>query len=796
MLDVFTRLRVGLVVPSIGHTSGVGENGDIFGIDVQGQRDDAVAAVDGGQRINEGACLRERGAVEVVAAVEADVLLDFGLQVRPDGQRHGGGAVAAIDVRVVVDEGIDACLGEQRVEAVQLVAVAGADLIGECDRAGRVDGEVQDHRAVAAVHRGHDARVGGVADFRGLHVEAVQTVILTQAERGVEFGGVQLVDDEVQHRGAWAAVLISALQLVVLRGRGILDVEAILRVGAAGADIRRDGVTRFRTHGQGQRHGAVAAVNRREGLGVGACGGQDISAEVETAVLADHLGDVLVIDRAHGQAQFGHAVATEDVLVVVVERVGAGLCEGGVKAVRRVGGTGAHLVVQHHVVRRVDRDVQVHRAVAAERGGEHLREGRVPDVGGDELEAVGIVRLALAERCSQVCGDVRVDVQVQHGGAVAAVHVRNSMLVVLTLSGFRNLEVVFVVVSAFADVRRDLAAFLGTHVQMQIDQAIAAVHGSQCCMVNTCLIERFAVEVVFAVEADGVEDVRLVNRIDGQVEDGETVATVNVQVAVGQRVFAGRVIDLVEAVERVGLILASHVREGHLAGRIHGDEQRDGAVASEDCLQVLRQCELAGLRGDEFEAVLLVDVTETKRCLKVGGGGLVDGQVQDSDAVATVFIGVALLKILALKCLCNFKSVFGVGSASADFGVKVFLLLRIDGKVQGNGAVAAVGGRQVGGVVAFVAELILVEHEGFACTDDFVKFRLENRQHGQMEDGGAVAAIGGLTFARQCLLTGFHEQFAEAVVRVFAADTNLVVQLHRDGLVDGQVHRDSAVAVL
>ena len=201
------------------------------------QGDDAVAAVDGGQRVEVGARLGEGGAVEVEAGVEADGFADLGSEVRPHGQRQRRGAVAAIDVLVVVDERVGVRLGEERVEAVQLVAVASADLVAERDGAGRVDGEVQDHRAVAAVHGGHDARVGGVADLRGRHVEAVQTVVLAQTERGVEVGGVQLVDDEVQHGGAVATVHGVGVLLVVAGRGGILDVEAVLRVVVAVADV-------------------------------------------------------------------------------------------------------------------------------------------------------------------------------------------------------------------------------------------------------------------------------------------------------------------------------------------------------------------------------------------------------------------------------------------------------------------------------------------------------------------------------------------------------------------------------
>ena len=217
--------------------------------------------MNGLQRIGVSASHAEDCSVEVVAFAETEGCVDGAGEVRPYGQRHRGGAVAAIDVEVVVDERIDSRLGEERVEAGRLETDTRADVVRERHSAGRVHRDVQHDGAVAAIDGGDDARVGGVTHFVGGHVEAVQAIGLALAEGGVEVGGVQLVHDEVEHGGAVAAVHGSGVLLVVAGHSGILDVEAVLRVGVAVADVRLQRVAVFGTHGQVERHDAVATID-------------------------------------------------------------------------------------------------------------------------------------------------------------------------------------------------------------------------------------------------------------------------------------------------------------------------------------------------------------------------------------------------------------------------------------------------------------------------------------------------------------------------------------------------------
>ena len=118
------------------------------------------------------------------------------------------------------------------------------------------------------------------------------------------------------------------------------------------------------------------------------------------------------------------------------------------------------------------------------------------------------------------------------------------------------------------------------------------------------------------------------------------------------------------------------------------------------------------------------------------------------------------------------------------------------GKVQDYRAVAAVGRREVGGVVALFAYQLTVEQEAALRTDGFVELRFEYGLHGEVEDGGTVTAVYGLAVVGQLVCVGHIILRLETIVVVRGAGTNLVVELHGGGLVNGQVQGHGAVAVV
>ena len=794
MLDIVARFIVGRGVPGVAHAGGIVVGRRIFGVDVQVEGYDAVAAVDGRQCVHVRARNTDGLAVEVIAAAEADVSVDGAGEVRPHGQRHRCRAVAAIDVGVVVDEGISARLGEQRVEAVGLVADSGTDAITEGDCAGRVHGDVQHDGAVAAIDGGDDPREGSVADHRGRHVEAVEAVGLALAERRVQVGGVQLVDDEVQHRDRRTAVRVGVVVFVVARGRSTVDVKAVLRVVAAVADVRLDGVARLLTDGQRERHDAVAAVNRLQLGGIDTGLGERLPVEDEAAVLTDHPGDALLIDGTHGQPQLGDAVAAIDILAVVEQRVGAGLREERVKAVVVVAHTRTNLPVEHYVMRRVHRHDEVHRAVAAIDGLQVLRVSL--RFRRRELESVAIVTFAEAEGYGNVGRGGLVDGEVQHGGAVTTVHIAVHMAVVLGLSRFRDVEVILVVGLSVADVRADFAAFLRTHIQMEVEDAVAAVHTRQGGGVIARGSQCLPVEIVLPIEADRILDFSFEHGIDGQGERRETVAAIDVLAVFGERIFAGRRKRRVEAVARVVGLLASLVGKFRQTERIDGHVKSHGAVTAVDSLQILRVGETADLSSRHVEAVVGVGVAVAKGCVEDGLGGLVNGQVQRGDAVAAVGVSIGMRVILRGSSLRDAEAIAVVRFAVADLRVEVRCLLGIMGQVQNHHTVTAVGGGEVGGVVTLLIHRSAVEQIAVFSADGLLKLRLEDGHHGEVEDGGAVAAVDGLAAVGQLVVAWDVVLRLKTVVVVGTAGADFVIQVHGGGLVDGQVHRHGTVTAV
>ncbi len=171
-----------------------------------------------------------------------------------------------------------------------------------------------------------------------------------------------------------------------------------------------------------------------------------------------------MVVRPHGQVQFGDAVAAKDILAVVEQGVSAGLCEERVKAVFRVRLVHANLSVQHHVMRRVHRHDEVHGAVTAEDGVEVLRVSG--GFCGGNTKSIIVVILFVTKRYGNVSDGGMMHGEVQHGGAVAAVHILVHVTVVLRLQCLFHSEIVVVVGLAVADVRVDLTALFGAHVEV------------------------------------------------------------------------------------------------------------------------------------------------------------------------------------------------------------------------------------------------------------------------------------------------------------------------------------------
>ena len=290
-----------VVAASIANLGGDGRVEDrIHG---QCQGDDAVATVNALHRVGVctrgGECLPE----EVVATAVADLSGDRCVEDRVDRQRQGDQAVAAVNGLQRV--GIRSSRGERLSEEV--VAAAVADLGGDGRVNDIVDRQCQGNHAVTTV----DAlqRVG-ICSRGGerLPEEVVATAV-------ADFRGEGRVNDIVdrQRQGDDAVATVDALQgMGVCTRCGECLPEEV--VAAAVADFRGEGRVEDRVDRQSQGNDAVATVNALQRVGVGSRGGECLPEEVVAAAVADFRGEGVVEDRVDRQRQSDDAVAAVNAL--------------------------------------------------------------------------------------------------------------------------------------------------------------------------------------------------------------------------------------------------------------------------------------------------------------------------------------------------------------------------------------------------------------------------------------------------------------------------------------------------
>ena len=322
------------------------------------------------------------------------------------------------------------------------------------------------------------------------------------------------------------------------------------------------------------------------------------------------------------------------------------------------------------------------------------------------------------------------------------------------------------------------------------------VHGSQGGGVIASGRQCLTVEVVLTVEANRIVHFRGVDRVHGQGEGREAVAAIDVLAVLRERVDARVREGRVEAVACVVRIFAGLVSVFRRAERVHRHVQGHSAVAVVHGLQMLGVREIADLGGRHVKAVLVIGAAKTERCGNLRDSGLVYGQMQDRDAVAAVHVGSGVLVVHRFSGIRDAETVSFVSLAGADFSVVIRRLLRVVRQMQDHGAVASVGGSEVGGVVALFAHGLAVEQGAAFRADGLVKLRHENGLHGEMKDGDAVAAVDGLSVVGQLIDAVLVIRGFESVVVVERTGADFVIQLHEGGLVDGQVHRHGAVAAV
>ena len=283
------------------------------GVDRQRQRNHAVATVDGLQRVAVSACSGKILPEEVVAASLADFSINRCVEDRVDRQGQRNHAVATMDglQRVSVRSRRGEILSEE------VVAATFANLSSDRRVEDRVDRQRQGDDTVAAVD---GLQRVSVRSRRG-EVLSKETVAAAFANlsgnRGVEDG----VDRQRQRNHAVAAV--DGLQGVGVRSRRgeVLSEEV---VAAAVADFSGNRGVEDGVDYQGQCDHTVATVDGLQRVGVSACSGKILSEEVVASALANRSSDRRVDDIIDRQGQRNHAVATMDGLQRVGVRSSSG----------------------------------------------------------------------------------------------------------------------------------------------------------------------------------------------------------------------------------------------------------------------------------------------------------------------------------------------------------------------------------------------------------------------------------------------------------------------------------------
>ena len=201
-------------------------------------------------------------ATEIVAAAFANRAGNVMMVRRIHGQCQGRHTVAIVNVLVCMFQDVGASLSDNRVETVLVVPFTCTNVVGQFDVVNRQNHEVQVDGAVAAKCGLQMTGVNRVDHFGCQNVEAVLVILFTQTERTFQFGGLGLVHNQIQDRGAVTAVDIRIRVIKVSGSRGVEDGKVITTVGHIITSVRHQRVAFLRSDVQVQRHNAVTTMDR------------------------------------------------------------------------------------------------------------------------------------------------------------------------------------------------------------------------------------------------------------------------------------------------------------------------------------------------------------------------------------------------------------------------------------------------------------------------------------------------------------------------------------------------------
>ncbi len=490
-------------------------------VNVQFQRDGAVASVYGLQGQAVGAALPDIGEVETISVVpfrRADGITDDGMIHGEDGEVQCDNAVTP----VYALQAQDMRAGFGNVETVSGVQVSLANGVVQVCFVQRVYGEEEGADRIAS-----PAGLQGIADYRiggdGRKVEAVIVVVIAVA----------------------------------------------YRIGK--------GKVRGRMYGQRQPENAVAAVDCPQGIVMHTACVQAFPSEINGIPLADALECSTEIGPGNVQMQRNGAVTTMDG-GVCFRKCATGCALGQVETVTVVAVPLADGVVEYFIVYRMNGEGQGADGIASPAG----LQGVVNDgIGGDgcEVEAVVVVVAAVAYRIGETKVIGRVYGQRQPGNAVAAVNGLQGIVIYAVGEQPSAPEIDGI---PLADILRFGKKVGRSDVQMQRDRAVATVDGGVCCRKRAAACSFRQVESVTVVAVTLADSIMKNLVVYGMHREGE--GTDGIASPVGFQGVAddgiGGDCGKVEAVIVVVATVAYRIGKGEFLWLVNIQVQADDAIAA------------------------------------------------------------------------------------------------------------------------------------------------------------------------------------------------------------------------
>ena len=580
--------------------------------------------------------------------------------------RHGRRGLAAVGIRsmnrvAAVRQAVELIRGlvghtVQRVfyrgKAVRCrnchATVVTADLVG---MGGDVEGKSinrqrQRHDAVAVVDGRQVLRVGRRTCSGRCDVEAVLAVRLAQADLTGQRCGDRLVNRQRQGDNTVAVVNRRQVLRVGHRARGGRRlVEAVLTVSFAKTNLGIEVSRLNRVRRQRQVHDAVTAVDRRQGLRVRGRA-RSRRREVETVLIVrlaqTNLGsEVGRLDRMRRQRQVHDAVAAMDRRQGQNVRGRTRYCRREVEAVRVVRLAQTNLGSEVGCRNWMRRQRQVHDAVAAMDRRQGLRVCGRTRSRRRQIEAVSVVRLAQADLGSEVGCLHRMRRQRQVHDAVAAMDRRQGLRVRgRTRSRRRQIEAVSVVSFAQTNLGSEVGRLNRVRRQRQVHDAVATMDRRQGLrMRGRARNRRRQVEAVLVVGLSQTNlgiEVGRLDRMRRQRQVHDAVAAMDCRQGLRVRGHARYRRREVEAVRVVSFAQAYLGIEVGRLDRMRRQRQVHDAVAAMDCRQGLRVRGRTRYRRRQIEAVLIISFAQTNLGIEVGRLDRMRRQRQVHDAVAAM----------------------------------------------------------------------------------------------------------------------------------------------------------------